>query len=140
LASIILTVHNRERDAFGVSPLVWSDKLAADAKTWADHIAETEQFVHCADTPGCDTHGEGENIAWGGPASATDVGALVASLQDGWVSEKRDYHGAGLPNFNMTIGHWWEMVTPKATEVGCGIALNGHVLVCRYAGDFRGPL
>jgi uncharacterized protein YkwD len=134
LANIILTVHNRERAAFGVAPLVWSDKLAADAKTWADHIAETGQIVHCQYTPGCDTHGEGENIANGGSPRATDVGALAAYLQDGWVSEKSDYHGVGPPtSFTQEYGHYTEMVTPKAKEVGCATAADGHILVCRYS-------
>jgi hypothetical protein len=30
----ILTVHNRERSLVGSPPLVWSDKLAANAKAW----------------------------------------------------------------------------------------------------------
>ncbi len=61
-AKNILTVHNGERTVVGVKPLVWSDKLAADAKTWADHLVMTREFVHCGATPGCDTHGEGENM------------------------------------------------------------------------------
>jgi hypothetical protein len=108
---------------------VWSNKLAAEAKTWAEHIAETQQFVHCGETPGCGTHDEGENIAWGSSPRTTDVGALVASLQDGWVSEKSGYRGAGpATNYDTAIGHWWEMVTPKAIEVGCGIPANGHIM------------
>ena len=35
MAKSILDVHNSERAAVGVPPLVWSDKLANDAKTWA---------------------------------------------------------------------------------------------------------
>ena len=43
-----LAVHNRERAAVGVPPLVWSDKLAADAQVWADHMATTGQIAHDA--------------------------------------------------------------------------------------------
>src|SRR5689334_6795353 len=41
LKSMVLAVHNRERAAVGVPPLVWSDDIAAGAKTWADHLSTT---------------------------------------------------------------------------------------------------
>jgi len=46
LSSTILDIHNRERSAVSVSPLVWSDSLAAGAKTWAEHLATTGEFNH----------------------------------------------------------------------------------------------
>ena len=46
----ILDVHNRERAAVnasgGVPALVWSDKLAADAKDWAEHLATIGETFH----------------------------------------------------------------------------------------------
>jgi cytoskeletal protein RodZ len=39
----ILDVHNRERAAVSVPALVWSDKLAADAKDWADHLVKLNE-------------------------------------------------------------------------------------------------
>jgi uncharacterized protein YkwD len=36
IANTILKMHNDERTSVGVSPLVWSNSLAADAKSWAD--------------------------------------------------------------------------------------------------------
>ena len=36
LKDMVLAVHNRERAAVGVPPLVWSDTLAADAQDWAN--------------------------------------------------------------------------------------------------------
>ena len=50
--------------AVGVPPLVWSDKLAADAKPWAEHLAAMGKLVH--DTEHLPTLGEGENLASGG--------------------------------------------------------------------------
>ena len=38
-ANSILAVHNSERAAVGVPPLVWSDTLAASAQAWAEHLA-----------------------------------------------------------------------------------------------------
>ncbi|MFY9797061.1 MAG: CAP domain-containing protein [Candidatus Nitrosopolaris sp.] len=35
LAKTILEIHNSERAAVSIPPLVWSDELAAEAKTWA---------------------------------------------------------------------------------------------------------
>ena len=46
MKSMVLAVHNRERAAVGVPPLVWNDKLAADAKTYAEHLATTGKFDH----------------------------------------------------------------------------------------------
>ena len=34
----ILAVHNRERAAVGVQPLVWNNTLAAGAKAWAENL------------------------------------------------------------------------------------------------------
>src|SRR5215208_762922 len=48
-ANRILAVHNSERAAVGVPPLVWSNSLAAGAQAWAEHIATTGQFVHATD-------------------------------------------------------------------------------------------
>src|SRR5438552_1219716 len=59
----ILAIHNRERAAVGVPPLVWSDTLAAGAKPWAEHVAQINQMVHStgAERPG--QVSQGENIA-----------------------------------------------------------------------------
>jgi uncharacterized protein YkwD len=62
----ILAVHNGERAAVNASvpPLVWIDKIAADAKTWTDHLVITGVNVHCGVTPGCDTHEEVRTLHW----------------------------------------------------------------------------
>jgi len=43
LVNTILSMHNSERAAVGVPAIVWSDDLAAQAKTWAEHLAATGQ-------------------------------------------------------------------------------------------------
>jgi uncharacterized protein YkwD len=153
----MLAVHNRERAAVGVPPLVWSDKLAADAKPWAEHVVTEGHMVHDSEHLG--TLGEGESIAGYGNPWNPEVGPLT---QGGgvnlWVDEKKDYHGQpmpalGSPEFNTYPGHYTQMVWRDTKEVGCATAYGrgipystevlGHVaskpndfmsiLVCRYS-------
>ena len=42
----ILAVHNDERHAVGVPPLVWNNTLAAGAKAWAESLAAAGKFEH----------------------------------------------------------------------------------------------
>jgi uncharacterized protein YkwD len=139
----ILAVHNRERAAVNASvpPLVWSDKLAADAKSWAEHLATTGKVVHCAATPGCDTHGEGENLAdmsTGNPttAPAWTVKDWASLAEMVWVGEKDYYQGkTATPPPTGATGHYTQMVWRDTKEVGCGTAIAGDhgILVCRYS-------
>jgi uncharacterized protein YkwD len=46
LANTILAVHNSEHGAVGVPPLVWNDTLAADARTYAQYLADTGKSEH----------------------------------------------------------------------------------------------
>jgi uncharacterized protein YkwD len=134
----ILSMHNSERAAVGVPALVWSDDLAAQAKTWAEHLAATGQFGH---DPNRGT--VGENLA----GYFTGVGQGV---QD-WINEKKDYHGGVLTPENWSpSGHYTQMVWRGTTQIGCGTAPpNGQpspaglafsVLVCRYSppGNYMG--
>ena len=110
-ANMVLAVHNRERAAVGVPLLVWSEKLAADAKPWADHMATTREFAHdTAIFPA-----KGENIALGAAGFHSRE-----QLMQGWVNEKNDWHGAPVANENLySIGHYVQMVSPATTHVGC---------------------
>src|SRR5918997_3874783 len=130
-ANSILAVHNSERAAVGVPPLVWSDSLAAGAQAWAEHLVATRTFAHASDADkGCPC---GENIAafewfWG-PTSPNGGGTYY------WVAEKTRYHGEPLDHTNVqTFGHYTQMVWRDEQEVGCGVAYNGgeSILVCRY--------
>jgi cytoskeletal protein RodZ len=81
----MLAVHNRERAAFGSPPLVWSDKLAAESKVWAEHVETTGHMVH-APLPACC---EGEGIAgyWAPVGPLTPGNGVYV-----WVDEKKSYH------------------------------------------------
>ncbi len=131
LVNTILSMHNSERAAVGVPPLVWSDDLAAQAKTWAEHLAATGQFGHDPNRGNV-----GENIA----GYNTDVGQGVQL----WINEKKDYQGGVLTPENWSpSGHYTQMVWRGTTQVGCGTAPpNGQpspaglafsILVCRYS-------
>ena len=109
-ANTILSMHNNERAAVGVPGLVWSNDLAAQAKTWAEHVAATGQFAHDLNRGNV-----GENIA----GFYTDVAKGVQN----WINEKNGYHGdvMTLQNLN-SIGHYTQMVWRSTTQVGCGTA------------------
>src|SRR5215831_355151 len=120
----ILDIHNRERAAVGVPPLVWSDKLAADAKPWAEHLANLNQgksldeltqddLVHSTGT------GQGENLAYKWNAGTGHVSPPSAeSLVQGsnsWVAEK---------SWTPMGGHYTQMVWKNTKEVGCAIVTS----------------
>jgi uncharacterized protein YkwD len=124
-ANSILAVHNSERAAVGVPPLVWSDSLAASAQTWANHLATIPEMVHS---------GPGENIAgfFTDPTEPTGGTSL-------WVAEKSNWRGGVLTNENWyPTGHYTQMVWRNTQEVGCGAAPPGaggpawSTLVCQY--------
>jgi uncharacterized protein YkwD len=150
----ILALHNRERAAVGAPPLVWNDKLAADAKPWAEHVVTEGHMVH--DSEHLTTLGEGENIAgYYAPNGPLALGGGV----NGWLDEKKNYH-AGVPvtdnntgeNSRNQVGHYIMMSSRAVKEVGCATAYGrgipyskevlGHIaskpndfmsiLVCRY--------
>src|SRR4051812_26170779 len=143
-ANHILAIHNAERVAVGVQPLVWSDKLAADAKTWADYMAATHNFRHDAEHLG--NLGEGENLNsfvynLGDPPS-------TAKLQEGWVNEKNYYQQWATNSLPKTAnwtgwypGHYNQMVWKTTKEVGCATGFTsglsadsrGVFLDCRYS-------
>ena len=137
LANTILEIHNRERAAVGVPPLVWSDKLAADAKPWAEHLATTGAFEHDPNKGNV-----GENIAGFNPSKGVSAPGEGQML---WVAEKKDYHGDALTAENWyPTGHYTQMVWRNTKDVGCATASGGghpyNILVCRYSppGNFMG--
>jgi len=146
LANSILAVHNSERAAVGVPPLVWSVDLAAGAKAWADHLATTGEFAHDANRP----NGVGENLAGFNPSKGVSAPGEGQQL---WVAEKNNWNGGMYPSgcaSGKVCGHYTQMVWKDTKEVGCGTATGnnfswwpGHpasVLVCRYSppGNFMG--
>jgi uncharacterized protein YkwD len=137
----ILEIHNRERAAVSVAPLVWNDTLAAGAKAWAEHLATTGLRQHAPHVR--------ENIAWGGRCSGypgepgySCTPYTVIELQEGWVHEKVNCMGpfCNTCASQHECGHYTTMVGDMVgdnKQVGCGIASGPPsvimgVLVCRY--------
>ena len=136
----ILEIHNRERAAVGVPPLVWSDKLAADAKLYAEHLVATGKFDHpstewLAAHP---TGPEGENLAGNRRtpvSSPPPLPSSIARMEQGWIAEKDFYQGYPSQTGDTATGHYTQMVWRDTTAVGCGYASAGgyDVLSCRYS-------
>ena len=74
ICKAVLDIHNRERAAVGFPPLTWSNSLAAEAQSWANHLSTLG--VVCG-PQGCKPsppHGaNNENIA-SGSAYPADIG------------------------------------------------------------------
>jgi uncharacterized protein YkwD len=133
----ILEIHNRERAAVSVPPLVWNDTLAARAKTYAEHLIGTSpaEFGH-PDKEWVAAHPwlpyEAESLAqeqFFNPYKIHIANATqLAQMAEGWVSEKNH------PNGN--TGHYRQMVSATTKQVGCAAASSRaqqrDVLDCRY--------
>lgn len=121
----LLAAHNAYRSNLGLPPLQWSGRLAANAQSWAEHLAETGEFEHS---------GPGQNLAM-----ATSGSESLTQLVDLWGSEQADFTNGTFPDISTTgnwmdVGHYSQMVWRATTEVGCGFAEgNGQdILVCDY--------
>jgi uncharacterized protein YkwD len=126
----VMAVHNQERALVGVSPLTWNDTLAADAQTWAEHVATTGDFAHstCSEC-------YGENLAARNHTTAVPVAQELAN----WVSEKNNYKGEPFDpttqtNASNVYAHYTQMVWNNTSQIGCGTDSGGGVdyVVCRY--------
>jgi len=133
----LLAAQNKYRAELGETALVWSDRLADSAQTWALHLAND---VHAMKHSGASA--TGENIAtW--PAGH----ATLTRLVELWGDEKQYFVDASFPDISRTgdwhaVGHYSQLVWRKTTEVGCGLAAGGgqDYLVCQYSpmGNFSG--
>jgi len=135
LQSMVLAVHNRERAAVSVPPLIWSDEIASTAQNYADYLQATGKFEHrtaeyLATHPN-DSAVWGENLAarHGAPSPVP-----IAQNMQGWVAEKNTYQGLPSATGTDVVGHYTQMVWKSTTDVGCATATgnNYDVLVCRY--------
>lgn len=135
----VLAAHNRERASLGIAPLSWDPALAADAATWARHLAATGKFEHAPENARAP---EGENL-WAGTKGYYSAEKMV----DGWVREKRYYKPGRFPDNSTTgktadVGHYTQLMWRDTGRVGCAMATGAEedVLVCRYsdAGNYIG--
>src|SRR5262245_23736266 len=119
----ILHAHNEIRDALGLPPLRWSDKLAGVAKDWATTMVVRSQFQHSH-------RGYGENLyeIRGGRATPRDV-------VDAWASESADYDYRTNRCKGPKCGHYTQIVWRDTNTVGCAMSFSSfrEVWVCEYS-------
>lgn len=126
----LLTIHNRERADYGAAPLVWNDRLAADAAVWAKQLAVRGMWKHDPDN-----RARGENL-WMGTAGAYSLEEMARS----WADEERHFFRPGVfPDVSTSgswhdVGHYTQIVWPGTREVGCAVTRGGgnDYLACRY--------
>jgi uncharacterized protein YkwD len=144
----VLDVHNRERAAVTFPPVTWSNSLAADSQSWANHLATLG--IVCG-SQGCNAangvsvaklHGAAnENMAFGYVYPAEFPRTSPAEYAQMWADEKVKYD-AGQRS-GLGIGHYTAMVWKNTREVGCGFVAGAvpdelgrgggtDILVCRY--------
>ena len=133
LRRAMLDGHNAARAAAGVTPLAWSDALAADAAAYAQLLARTGRFEHASQPIG--PAREGENL-WTGTRAAYRYDEMAGY----WVAERRDFVNGPAPAFSRTgrwqdVGHYAQIAWRGTTTVGCALASNARddYLVCRYS-------
>jgi hypothetical protein len=125
----ILNAHNKFRTELNIAPLKWSDKLAKNAKVWADRLAAQRRMYHSSGT------GEGENL-WMGTSGYYSITQMV----DAWGGEKKFYKHGVFPNVSSSgnwadVGHYTQMIWRNTTDVGCAKSSGGgyDYFVCRYS-------
>lgn len=130
----VLAAHNRERTAMGVRALDWDVKLAADAKSWADHLARTNGFEHSPSDPS-DMDAPGENL-WAGTVGRYSPEEMVQL----WIDEKADFKPGVFPYISRSenleaVGHYTQLIWKQTARVGCALASGAKedILVCRYS-------
>jgi hypothetical protein len=135
----VLALHNVERAAAGLAPLVWDSQLGVEAARYAVTLAISNRFEHSSRASRSNT---GENL-WMGTRGAFALDAMMYS----WTSEKRLFKAGVFPAISRSgnwhaVGHYTQMVWPATRRVGCALATSAtrDYLVCRYdpAGNVHG--
>jgi len=127
----ILYAHNAYRSAVGVAPLLWSDDLAAAARSWARSLSSNLDFQHDPNA-----RNQGENL-WMG----TDGAFSLTQMVDTWGQEDQDFRNGTFPDVSATgnwfdVGHYSQMVWRNTKRVGCAGVTGSdgnYRLVCRYS-------
>lgn len=126
-----LQAHNRYRSRHGVSPLTWSDAIAARAQALADSCPDGHVGSEY-----------GENLAWASPASYRPEVSVIVQ----WWYEEEFSYDYDAPGFRSATGHFTQVVWKGSLEIGCGFATNcplpgkKNIWLCLYnpPGNYRG--
>ena len=142
LRATMVSAHNQARREYGVGPLLWDERLARDARAYAQLLARTNRFEH--DPQRGRSPKQGENL-WMGTRTAYSYADMIGHL----VGERRYYRPGRFPAVSRTgdwshVGHDTQIVWPTSRLVGCATASNrfNDYLVCRYwpAGNIVGTM
>lgn len=139
LSGRILAIHNRERAAVGVAPLVWDSRLAQASASYGPALVRIGRLEHSAIAA---RPGQGENL-WMGTKGAYSLEAMVET----WAAERSLFRPGNFPDIARNgnwaaVGHYTQMIWPTTNAVGCALHKSGawDYLICRYtpAGNVRG--
>jgi hypothetical protein len=130
----ILDAHNKYRAEVNVTPLKWSDALAAQAQECADYNAA--EFLPEGRQKHCPKPETGQNIA-----QATSNQKLnLSQIVDLWGAEKKYFINGQFPSVSSTgspeaVGHYTQLIWYNTTEVGCAsVSAGGNdMLICDYS-------
>ncbi|XP_013407800.1 GLIPR1-like protein 1 isoform X2 [Lingula anatina] len=125
----MLDSHNSKRSsvspsAASMTRLIWDDRLAAGAQTWAEGCKLAHRIGN---------YGENLYVSTNPPEPTDAV--------DGWDEEKKWYDlSSNSCNDGEMCGHYTQVVWATTRQVGCGINMctNGAIfgtwyyIVCRY--------
>lgn len=115
----LLERHNFYRSKVGVSPLIWSDDLAAYAQKWANQLSRSCSLTHSSGP-------YGENLYYtSGSASPTEVVDLWAS-EEPFFNHKNTVYKSGS---GKKSGHYSQVIWSETTAVG------GAMQKCRHGGE-----
>jgi pathogenesis-related protein 1 len=122
LAVEMLSAHNAFRKQLRLRQLVWSDRLATVAQSWANRLLIRQEFRHQSLPP----YGENLFEINGGTATPDDV------VHD-WASESLDYDYVSN-GCHSVCGHYTQIVWRSTAQVGCAVARGSgrEVWVCEY--------
>lgn len=132
---ILLDEHNAAREARGISPLAYSNTLAASAQAWAEHLKGESCAWYHSDTQ---ASGVGENIfySWGSDKNHR----RTADEPVFWWLDKEQYydHEDNECEPGEICGHYTQVVWEDTKYMGCGRVYcdDGEyfkeVWVCQY--------
>ncbi len=147
-----LNLQNEARHEVGISSeydLKWSDKIAQDAKAYANELALSGAFEH--DLPknhlpsnqgGYANGPYGENLY--AYYSSSGKKPTFTDASKSWIAEKKYYNGGIISSDSSECSggqceHYTQIVWRDTTRVGCarskylqGKFKDGYVIVCKY--------
>jgi len=143
----MVNAHNKWRSQVGVSNLVWSDRVARVAQSWANQLKNEGCAMRHSSRR--QRQGYGENLYWASAVRWSNGRRDVQNVSstkvvDSWGSEIADYHySSNSCNSGAVCGHYTQVVWNRTTKVGCGMAIcndKAQIWVCNYdpAGNYVG--